>query len=92
MENNGGWFKKSSDVNASNKVVSDVMDSPNHSDQNSNIAKVALKCYLQRFYLKLPYIGSASNWFRTALKRAEHNGYPNARTVMTFCDKKTLIK
>ena len=32
------------------------------------------KCQL---YLKLPYIGSASLWFKTALPRAVHNGYDN---------------
>ena len=34
--------------------------------------------------LKLPYISSASKWFRAAIQRAEKNGYHNPRSVVIF--------
>ena len=41
-------------------------------------------------YLKLPCIGSASKWFRTAVQRVVNNGYHNARAVVIFQAKKYL--
>ena len=35
-------------------------------------------------YIKLPYISSAYNWFRTAVQKADHNEYHNSRAVVIF--------
>ena len=43
-------------------------------------------------YLKLPYIISASKWFRTAVKIAVHNAYNNERTVEIFHARKFFLK
>ena len=39
-------------------------------------------------YLKLPYIGSVSKWFRREVQKAVHNEYHNARAVVIFQARK----
>ena len=39
-------------------------------------------------YLNLPYMGSSSIWFRTAVQRAIHHSYHNARAVVIFHTRK----